>query len=80
MITLHSYLPSHTLSDIFAHASRSGRISRADHSKLIAAMMENYISDEEKNAIGRLLYAVRRNRIKVEGSSHFFVSIADLAS
>lgn len=80
MISLYTCQPSHTLSEIFAHASRAGRISRADHSKLIAALMENDISEEEKNSIKRLLYAVRRNRIRVEGNAHFFLSISNIAS
>ncbi|HEY9852175.1 MAG TPA: hypothetical protein V6D28_22065 [Leptolyngbyaceae cyanobacterium] len=80
MVTLQVCLSSNSLSEIFAQASRSGTISRADHSKLTAALMDNYLSEEEINSVKRLLYAVRRNRVKVEGVSHFFLSLVDLAS
>lgn len=79
-MSLHTYLPSSALAEIFAQASRSGRITRADHSRLIAALTEGSLSEEEKSSIKRLLYAVRRNRIAVEGVPYFFVSVTDIAS
>lgn len=80
MLSFPTCLTSQGLSEIFAQASRSGIITRNEHSKLLTALMENYLSEEEKNSIRRLLYAVRRNRIRVEGSRHFLVSLANMAS
>ncbi|MFB2921753.1 MULTISPECIES: hypothetical protein [Aerosakkonema] len=70
----------YTLSEIFARASRSGKISRAEYNRLTLAMMQNCLSEDEQSCIRRIQYAVRRNRIKIVASSHFLTSVADIAS
>ena len=70
----------YSLSEIFAQASRSRRISRSEYERLLLALMQNLLSEDERSSIKRLMYAVRRKRIKVEGSPHFLLSISDLAS
>jgi hypothetical protein len=53
------------LSDIFAVASISGKLTKADRYGLMAALLEEGLSPEERRAIDRLLSAVRRGRIRV---------------
>jgi hypothetical protein len=51
------------LSELFAQAISSGCLSFGDHYRLRAALLDESLSDEERAAIERLLYAVRKGRI-----------------
>jgi hypothetical protein len=53
------------VSDLFAQVSRSGKITLADRYGLMAALLEDSISEEERHSIDRLLYALRRGRMKL---------------
>jgi hypothetical protein len=53
------------ISDIFAHASRSGQITVADRYGLMAALVSDSLSEEDRQAIDRLLHAARRGRLKI---------------
>ncbi|HEY9874433.1 MAG TPA: hypothetical protein V6D12_13415 [Candidatus Obscuribacterales bacterium] len=53
------------ISELFAQASHSGRITLADQYGLLAALLYDSLNVEERRAIDRLLYAVRKGRIKV---------------
>ena len=57
-------LPS-ALSDLFAQATTSGRITLADRYGLLAAIFDESLSDEERYTIDRLLRSVCRGRIKI---------------
>lgn len=53
------------LADLFADVSHTGRVTVADRYGLMAALLNDCLSDEERAAIDRLLYAVLRGRVKV---------------
>lgn len=53
------------ISDLFAHASSSGAITLADRYGLMAAMLEDSITEDERAAIDRLLRALRRGRMRI---------------
>ena len=53
------------ISELFAQASNSGYITRADQYGLMAAMLDESLTEEERAAIDRLLRALYRGRMKV---------------
>ncbi|WP_071593321.1 hypothetical protein [Kamptonema formosum] len=53
------------LSDLFAQATTSGRITLADRYGLLAAMFDESLSEEERFSIDRLLRSVCRGRVKM---------------
>lgn len=53
------------ISELFAQASSSGYITRADQYGLMAAMLDDSLTEEERAAIDRLLRALYRGRMKV---------------
>jgi hypothetical protein len=64
MSPLLSLLPT-ALSDLFAQAALTGKITLADRYGLMAALLKESISDEERGSIDRLLYAIRRGKVCV---------------
>ncbi|MEM6500574.1 MAG: hypothetical protein AAF685_01920 [Cyanobacteria bacterium P01_C01_bin.89] len=55
-------LPS-ALSDLFAQVMTTGRLTVADRYGLLAALLDETISDDELNSIDRLLRSIRRGRV-----------------
>jgi hypothetical protein len=53
------------ISDLFAEVSSSKKITLADRYGLMAAMLEDTLTEEERASIDRLLYASCRGRMKV---------------
>jgi len=53
------------ISDLFVQVSISGKITLADRYGLMAALLEEEISEEERASIDRLFYAVCRGRMKI---------------
>lgn len=53
------------LSEIFAQASSSGYLTVADRDGLKFALLDESLSSEERAAIDRLLYAVRKGRLRL---------------
>lgn len=53
------------ISDLFAQASSTNQITLADRYGLLAALLEDSITEEERASIDRLLYALNRGRLKV---------------
>jgi hypothetical protein len=53
------------ISDLFAQVSSSGKITLADRYGLMAALLEDALAEEERDAIDRLLRAFCRGRMKV---------------
>ncbi|MEO8892201.1 MAG: hypothetical protein ABI417_11815 [Coleofasciculaceae cyanobacterium] len=53
------------VADLFAVASNSGTLTLADRYGLMAALMEDSLTDEERSAIDRLLRSFYRGRVKV---------------
>lgn len=64
MLNAVCLLPN-TMSELFAQVSGSGKITLADRYGLMAALLEESLSQEERESIDRLLGAVRRRRLKV---------------
>ncbi|MCL6435135.1 MAG: hypothetical protein K6T90_13155 [Leptolyngbyaceae cyanobacterium HOT.MB2.61] len=57
-------LPS-AISELFAQASVTGKITLADRYGLMAAMFSETLSEEERNCIDRLFHALRKGRVRV---------------
>jgi hypothetical protein len=64
MTVAPSLLPT-ALSEITAHVAESGSITLADRYGLMAAILDESISDEERFAVDRLLRAVCRGRFRL---------------
>ncbi|HEY9644065.1 MAG TPA: hypothetical protein V6C57_26470 [Coleofasciculaceae cyanobacterium] len=60
-----TYLLEFAIAELFVQVSLSGRITLADRHGLQAALLTESLSDEERFAIDRLLYAVRKGRVKM---------------
>lgn len=53
------------ISDLFAQASHTGKLTLADRYGLLAALVDDSTSDEEMQAVDRLLRAVRQGRVQL---------------
>lgn len=53
------------ISDLFAQVTISGKITLADRYGLMAAVLEDSMTEDERSAIDRLLRALCRGRIQV---------------
>ncbi len=53
------------LSELFAQATSSGYITKADRYGLMAALLAEQLDSEQRSAIDRMLHAVRRGRLKI---------------
>jgi hypothetical protein len=53
------------IADLFAYASSSGTLTLADRYGLMAALLEDSLTEEERAAIDRLLRSYYRGRMKV---------------
>ena len=53
------------ISDLFAQVSSSGKITLADRYGLMAAFLEDSLTQDERDCIERLLRSVRRGRLKI---------------
>ncbi len=51
------------ISDLFATVSTSGCITMADRYGLLAALLEDSLTPEERHCIDRLLHAVYKRRL-----------------
>lgn len=58
-------LLSDVLSELFAEVSNTGNMTALDCQYLRDALLDARTSNEEKQAIARLLYAIRLGRIQV---------------
>ncbi|MEB3336418.1 MAG: hypothetical protein VKJ46_03080 [Leptolyngbyaceae bacterium] len=57
-------LPS-ALSELYVQAFSSGNITVADRWGLMAALLEDSMSEDERSSIDRILHAVRRGRLRI---------------
>jgi hypothetical protein len=53
------------ISELFAEAIQKGHITLPESCGLVAALLTHSLSEDERDLINRLLYAVRRGRLKV---------------
>ncbi|MEM9540649.1 MAG: hypothetical protein AAGA60_14240 [Cyanobacteria bacterium P01_E01_bin.42] len=56
------------LFELFATSVNTGTLTVSDRYGLMAAILQEDISEEERDTVNRLLYAVRRGRIKLVAS------------
>lgn len=54
-----------SISEMLATVSRTGTITRSDQYGLMAAIMEEQLSEDEVRAINRLLRSIKRGKVKV---------------
>lgn len=64
MLTPVRLIPG-AVSALFAQATISGKITLADRYGLMAALLEDSMTEDERSAIDRLLRALCRGRIQV---------------
>ncbi|MGB3533970.1 MAG: hypothetical protein WBA13_10685 [Microcoleaceae cyanobacterium] len=53
------------LSDMYAQANSTGYVTLADRYGLLAAILDESLTEEERRSVNRLLRAINRGRIKV---------------
>ena len=63
---------SEAISELFAQVSYTGKLTSNDRHYLMQALLEETTSDEEKQAIDRLLYAIRAGRVRVLKDDQIF--------
>jgi hypothetical protein len=64
MLTPVRLIPG-AISDLFAQVTTSGKITLADRYGLMAAVLEDSMTEDERSAIDRLLRSLCRGRIQV---------------
>jgi hypothetical protein len=64
MLTPVRLIPG-AISDLFAQVTISGKITLADRYGLMAAVLEDSMTEDERSAIDRMLRALYRGRIRV---------------
>lgn len=64
MLSRVSLLPT-ALSELFAYAITSGALTLADRYGLMAALLQDSLSDEDIGAIDRLLHTIRQGRVRI---------------
>lgn len=64
MLTPVCLLPD-AISELFVQVSASGKITLADRYGLMAALLDESLTNEDRELIDRLLRAVRRGRLEV---------------
>jgi len=57
-------LPS-AIVEMFAQVSETGKLTLADRYGLLAALLDESITEEERQMIDRLLYALRKGRVQI---------------
>lgn len=65
MSSLQVRLIPGALSDLFAQVTSSGKITLADQYGLMAALLDDSLTPEERASLDRLLHALKRGRLKV---------------
>ena len=53
------------ISELFAQATLTGKITLADRYGILAALLKESLDDEEMRCLNRLLYALKKGRIRV---------------
>ncbi|HIK14146.1 MAG TPA: hypothetical protein IGS53_02410 [Leptolyngbyaceae cyanobacterium M33_DOE_097] len=57
-------LPS-AIVEMFAQVSETGKLTLADRYGLLAALLDESITEEERQMVDRLLYALRKGRVQI---------------
>ncbi|MGL5064556.1 MAG: hypothetical protein ACRC62_31590 [Microcoleus sp.] len=53
------------VAELFYQVSHSGNMTRTESSGLMRVMCESALSDEDRDAVNRLLHAIRRGWVRV---------------
>ena len=53
------------ISELFAQVSKTRALTQADRYGLMSAILDETITEEERQAIDRLLYSMRRGRLQM---------------
>ena len=53
------------IAELFVQVTRTGKLTQADRYGLMAAVMSERLDEEERSAIDRLLYSLRRGRLQL---------------
>lgn len=53
------------LAELFVHVSCSGNITLADRYGLLAALLQDSLTEEDQRSIDRILYGIRKGRLRV---------------
>lgn len=61
----HLQLIPGSIAAILASTSITGYITKADRYGLLAATLDESLDPEDREAVNRLLYAIRRGKIKI---------------
>jgi uncharacterized protein YbgA (DUF1722 family) len=80
MPNTYNFLGSAKLSEIAANISDSGTITVKERHELMAALMDDSLSTEEKVIIDRLIYAYRRGRLKLEPRQIKSAKLSEIAA
>lgn len=64
----HIQLLPGAISEILASTSETGKLTLTDRYGLMAAIMDESLNEEERRSVNRLVRAVLRGRVNVEGS------------
>ena len=64
----HIQLLPGAISEILASTSETGKLTLTDRYELMAAIMDESLNEEERRSVNRLVRAVLRGRVNVEGS------------
>lgn len=67
MMQVQLYLVTHSISELFVKASKSGKMTASEYYKLIATLAEVSINEEDYRSAKRLIHAVRRGWVQVVG-------------
>ncbi len=59
------YLSSPTLSELYVQVSSTGQLTPIERFGLRNALLDEWTSEDERQAIDRLLYAIRIGRVQV---------------
>jgi hypothetical protein len=58
-------LPFPSLSELYVQVSSTGQLTPNDRCGLRAALLDEWTNEDERQAIDRLLYAIRVGRVQV---------------
>lgn len=68
------------ISDLFAESSSSNQITLADRYGLLAALLEDSLTEEERASIDRMLYSLHRRRMRVVSEISATADLSNAAS
>lgn len=68
---------SDTISEIFYSVAVTGRITESDYKRIIAAILNNSLDEEEIKSVKRMVYFLKRGKIVVVNKRDDNIEISD---